>query len=123
MVQRNFFLIKRFSFFIQVIVSGGISSDLIILDDCLTLNLNSNVWTATTNLLQPRADHVMIQINSNELLIVGKVSKKKGYDLIMACCLISVRSWNFKHGGSLKASFLAKNQHAIKEKSLKKSYE
>ena len=75
----NALLIKRFSFFIQVIVSGGISSDLIILDDCLTLNLNSNVWTATTNLLQPRADHVMIQINSNELLIVGKVPKKKVY--------------------------------------------
>ena len=37
--------------------------------------------------------------------------------------LISVRSWNFKDGGSLKASFLAKNQHATKEKSLKKSYE
>ena len=37
--------------------------------------------------------------------------------------LISVRSWNFKDGGSLKASFLAKNQHATKEKSLKKSYD
>ena len=37
--------------------------------------------------------------------------------------LISVRSWNFKDGGSLKASFLAKNQHATKEKPLKKSYE
>ena len=37
--------------------------------------------------------------------------------------LISVRSWNFKDGGSLKASFLAKNQHATKEKSLKNSYE
>ena len=33
--------------------------------------------------------------------------------------LISVRLWNFKDGGSLKASFLAKNQHATKEKSLK----
>ena len=39
------------------------------------------------------------------------------------CALISVRSWNFKDGGSLKASFLAKNQHATKEKSLKTSYE
>ena len=37
--------------------------------------------------------------------------------------LISVRSWNFKDGGSLKASFLAKNQRGTKEKSLKKSYE
>ena len=36
--------------------------------------------------------------------------------------IISVRSWNFKDGGSLKASFLAKNQHATKEKSLN-SYE
>ena len=36
--------------------------------------------------------------------------------------LISVRSWNFKDGGSLKARFLAKNQYATKEKSLKKSY-
>ena len=37
--------------------------------------------------------------------------------------LISVRSWNFKDGGSLKARFLAKNQHATKEKSLKNAYE
>ena len=37
--------------------------------------------------------------------------------------LISVLSWNFKDGGSLKASFWAKNQHATKEKSLKNSYE
>ena len=28
------------------------------------------------------------------------------------CIIISVWSWNFKDGGSLKASFLAKNQHA-----------
>ena len=34
--------------------------------------------------------------------------------------LKSFRSWNFKDGGSLKASFLAKNQHGTKEKSLKK---
>ena len=37
--------------------------------------------------------------------------------------LVSVRSWNFKDGGSLKATFLAKNQHATKEKCLKKFYE
>ena len=37
--------------------------------------------------------------------------------------LISVRSCNFNYGGSLKARFLAKNQHATTEKSLKKSYE
>ena len=36
--------------------------------------------------------------------------------------IISVRSWNFKDGGSLKASFWAKNQHATKKKSLKNSY-
>jgi hypothetical protein len=35
------------------------------------------------------------------------------------CILISVRSWNFKDGGSLKASFSAKNQHATKEKIFK----
>ena len=45
-----------------------------------------------------------------------------GFGLCMGT-LISVRSWNFKDGGSLKASFLAKNQHATKKKSLKKSYE
>ena len=39
------------------------------------------------------------------------------------CASVSVRLWNFKDGGSLKASFLAKNQHATKEKSLKNSYE
>ena len=37
--------------------------------------------------------------------------------------LVSVRLWNFKEGGSLKVRFLAKNQYAIKEKSLKNSYE
>ena len=41
----------------------------------------------------------------------------------IASAIISVRSWNFKDGGSLKARFLAKNQHATKEKSLKNSYE
>ena len=39
------------------------------------------------------------------------------------CDLVSVRLWNLKDGGSLKVRFLAKNQHAIKEKSLKNSYE
>ena len=42
---------------------------------------------------------------------------------ILISTLISVRLWDFKDGGSLKASFLAKNQHGTKEKSLKKSYE
>ena len=37
--------------------------------------------------------------------------------------MISVWSWNFKDGGSFEASFLAKNQHGTKEKSLKKFYE
>ena len=36
--------------------------------------------------------------------------------------VISVGLWNFKDGGSLKANFLAKNQHTTKEKSLRKSY-
>ena len=40
-----------------------------------------------------------------------------------AYSLTSVRSWNFKDGESLKESFLAKNQHATKKKSLKNSYE
>ena len=48
---------------------------------------------------------------------------KVGYNFCSIAIVISVRSWNFKDGGSLKASFLAKNQHATKEKSLKKSYE
>ena len=43
--------------------------------------------------------------------------------LHMTGMLISVRLWNFKDGGSFKASFLAKNQHGTKEKSLRKSYE
>ena len=55
----------------QIIVSGGMSSDLVILDDCLTLNLNNNQWIPTANLLQPRADHVMLQINPHEILVVG----------------------------------------------------
>ena len=32
---------------------------------------------------------------------------------------MSVRLWNFKDGGSLKASFLAKNQHTTKDFFLK----
>ena len=40
-----------------------------------------------------------------------------------SCILISVRLWNLKDGGSLEASFLAKNQHATKGKSLKNSFE
>jgi len=55
----------------KIIVSGGMSSDLVILDDCLTLNLNSNQWIPTASLLQPRADHVMLQINPHEILVVG----------------------------------------------------
>ena len=46
-----------------------------------------------------------------------------GYSWIKTYILISVRSWNFKDGGSLKAIFLAKNQHATKERSLKNSHE
>ena len=42
---------------------------------------------------------------------------------LLGYVIISVRSWNFKYGGSLKASFLAKNQHTTKEKSLKNPYE
>ena len=41
---------------------------------------------------------------------------------IMYRLLVSVRLWNFKDGGSYKVRFLAKNQHATKEKSLKNSY-
>ena len=44
-------------------------------------------------------------------------------DSFVLYLLISVGSWNFKDGGSLKANFLAKNQHATKEKSLKNSYD
>ena len=51
-----------------------------------------------------------------------KVSRDKSCGQLF-CLLISVRLWNFKDGGSLKTSFLAKNQHATKEKSLKDSYE
>ena len=49
-------------------------------------------------------------------------SEKGAKNFHIGYLLISVRSWNFKDGGSLKASFFAKNQHGTKEKSLKKSY-
>ena len=39
------------------------------------------------------------------------------------CIKVSVRLWNFNDGGSQKVRFLAKNQHATNEKSLKNSYE
>ena len=51
------------------------------------------------------------------------ITQANDYYRVKAYTLISVWSWNFKDGGSLKASFLAKNQHGTKEKSLKKSYE
>ena len=37
----------------------------------------------------------------------------------MGGIIVSVWLWNFKDGGFLKASFLAKNQHATKEKFLR----
>ena len=55
----------------KILISGGISSDLVILNDCLILDLESNQWSEGTDLLQPRADHVMIQISKQEILVVG----------------------------------------------------
>ena len=48
---------------------------------------------------------------------------KHNSSFVVTPSLISVRFWNFKNGGSLKVRFLAKNQHATKEKSLKNSYD
>ena len=55
----------------KVLISGGISSDLEILNDCLVLDLLTNEWSHSLNLLQPRADHVMIQLNPEEILVIG----------------------------------------------------
>ena len=50
----------------------------------------------------------------------GKFGKKnKRSPIYNLYLLVSVRLWNFKDGGSQKVRFLAKNQHATKEKSLK----
>ena len=58
----------------------------------------------------------------------NKNAPSKGFTPLEFAChgtylLVSVGLWNFKDGGSLKVRFLAKNQHATKEKSLKNSYE
>lgn len=62
----------------KIIVSGGISSDLEILNDCLVLDLKTNEWSHALNLLQPRADHVMIQLNSEEILVIGGWAYENG---------------------------------------------
>ncbi len=54
-----------------VMISGGISSDLVIMDDVFVLDILANEWIKCCNLLQPRADHVMIQISPDEVLVVG----------------------------------------------------
>ena len=43
---------------------------------------------------------------------VDKVLSTKTLSQIDYYLIMSVRLWNFKDGGSLKASFLPKNQHA-----------
>ena len=62
----------------KIIVSGGISSDLEILNDCLVLDLTTNEWSHALNLLQPRADHVMVQLNSEEILVIGGWAYEQG---------------------------------------------
>ena len=60
--------------------------------------------------------------NGSKYVMNNDKEKKDSNILLVWGILISVRSWNFRDGGSLKASFLAKIQHATKEKSLENSY-
>ena len=55
----------------KVIISGGINSDLEVLDDTQILDLRSNEWISALKLPQPRADHVMIPLNQYQVLVIG----------------------------------------------------
>ena len=58
----------------------------------------------------PFYKHICLFLTEMQNVFYAKFDKK-------ISLVISVRSWNFKDGGSLKASFVAKNQYAAKEKS------
>lgn len=79
----------------KIIVSGGINSDLVILNDFLVLNLAHNEWISSTNLLQPRADHVMLQLNSTEILIIGGWSYDQDNQRIL---IDTIDKFNHKQG-------------------------
>ena len=55
----------------QILVSGGLNSYLEVLEDCLILELGSNAWRSFTPLSCPRADHVMIKVGHQEVIVVG----------------------------------------------------
>lgn len=83
----------------KIIVSGGINSDLVILNDFLVLNLAHNEWISSTNLLQPRADHVMLQLNSTEILIIGGWSYDQDNQRIL---IDTIDKFNHKQGKVLQ---------------------
>ena len=55
--------------------------------------------------------------SSSQLCTAAVHLNLRQQNMSSCCTVISVRSWNYKDGGSLKTSFLAENQHATKEKS------
>lgn len=55
----------------EVIVSGGLNSDLEVIDEALILDLKSNQWTMAPQLPRPRADHAMVKIGDGQVLAIG----------------------------------------------------
>ena len=57
----------------------------------------------------------MKDLNNSKLILSDRAVDRfsiLGVLLIIDCLLMSVRLWNFKHGGVYNARFLPKNQHA-----------
>ena len=79
----------------KILVSGGLNSDLIILSDCLLLDLTSNEWTTWANLLQPRADHVMIPLNAEEVLVIGGWTHDQDNQRVL---IDTIDKFNHRHG-------------------------
>ena len=55
----------------KIIISGGINSDMEVLEDTLILDLVTNEWISALKLPQARADHVMISLNRTQVLVIG----------------------------------------------------
>ena len=55
----------------KIIISGGINSDMEVLEDTLILDLVTNEWISALKLPQSRADHVMISLNRTQVLVIG----------------------------------------------------
>ena len=76
----------------------------------VTINISNWLWWLYSYIIEPP----QYQINFAWVNIIAWSLSNFGTNasLHQSYIVISVRLWNFKDGGSLKASFLPKNQHA-----------